>query len=106
MRVLLDECVPRKVRNALCGHECQTVPEAGFAGKKNGQLLTLAENSGWEAFVTMDKGIEYQQNLQGRRIAIILLRAKSNRLIDLLPLMPRCLEAQLSIQQGDVVRLV
>ncbi len=83
MKILLDECVPRKIKNGLLGHECWTVPEAGFAGKKNGELLTLVENSGSDAFVTMDKGIEYQQKLLGRTIAVIILRANSNRLIDL-----------------------
>lgn len=52
MRLLLDECVPRKFKNHLVGHECQTVPEAGMAGKKNGELLILAEAAGFEVFLT------------------------------------------------------
>jgi hypothetical protein len=66
MRVLLDECIPRKLKYGLPDHECRTVPEAGLAGKKNGSLLDLAESAGCEIFVTMDKGLEYEQNLAGR----------------------------------------
>jgi len=50
----LDECVPRKLKNSFPGHECQTVPEAGFAGKKNGELLYLADRAGFEVFVTVE----------------------------------------------------
>ena len=56
MRVLLDECIPRKLKHSLIDHECSTVPEAGFSGKKNGALLDLAEKAGFEVFVTMDRG--------------------------------------------------
>jgi hypothetical protein len=52
MRVLLDECVPRKLKNHLLGHECVTVPDAGLAGKKNGELLSLAVQAGFEVFLT------------------------------------------------------
>jgi predicted nuclease of predicted toxin-antitoxin system len=80
MKILLDECIPRKLRHTLPDHECHTVPEAGLAGKKNGCLLDLAEKAGFEIFVTMDRGLEYQQNLAGRSLAILILRSKSNRL--------------------------
>ncbi len=83
--VLLDECIPRKPRNALSDHECRTVPEAGLAGQKNGILLSLAEDAGFDLFITMDKGLQYQQHLAGRTIAILIVRARSNRLDDLLP---------------------
>jgi predicted nuclease of predicted toxin-antitoxin system len=78
MKVLLDECIPRRLKNALSDHECRTVPEAGFAGQKNGLLISLAEAAGFDLFLTMDKGLQYQQNLEGRNIAILIVRAKSN----------------------------
>jgi len=56
MKILLDECIPRKLKYSLPDHECDTVPESGFAGQKNGVLLGLAEGAGFEIFVTMDKG--------------------------------------------------
>ena len=91
MRVLLDECIPRKFKNSLAGHDCSTVPEVGLAGKKNGELLSLAEQNGFEVFLTLDKGLRYQQNLAQRNIAIIIIRATSNRISDLLPHAEACL---------------
>jgi len=67
MKILLDECIPRKLKNSFPGHECQTVPEAGLAGQKNGLLLSLAEGAGFDLFITIDKGLQYQQNLAGPR---------------------------------------
>lgn len=57
MKVLLDECVPGKLKNALPDYNCQTVPEGGLAGKKNGAPLSLAERAGFDLFFTMDKGL-------------------------------------------------
>jgi|SRR5579863_7213255 predicted nuclease of predicted toxin-antitoxin system len=105
MRVLIDECLPRRLKNHLSDHDCRTVPEAGLAGKRNGELLSLAEQQEYEIFVTMDKGMEYQQNLRGRGLAVIILRAKSNQLADLLPYVSDCLERMKSIKPGEVVRV-
>ena len=103
MKVLLDECLPRKLKNSLAMHECRTVPEAGLAGKRNGELLSLAEEQGYAIFLTMDKGVEYEQNLRRRKLAIIILRAKSNRLADLLPSLPDCLARMETIKPGEIV---
>ncbi len=65
MKLLLDECEPRKLKNNLPGHECKTVPEAGLAGKKNGKLLSLAEQAGFEVSVTIDRGIARGANCPG-----------------------------------------
>jgi predicted nuclease of predicted toxin-antitoxin system len=105
MKILLDECIPRKLKYSLPDHECDTVPESGFAGRKNGVLLGLAESAGFEIFVTMDKGLEYEQNLAGRSIAILILRAKSNRLADLLPLVPDLLSTVTMARKGEIHRI-
>ena len=105
MKILLDECIPRKFKRSFPGHDSQTVPEAGFAGKKNGELLSLAERSGFEVFLTIDQGIEFQQNLTGRNIAILILRAKSNQLDDLLPLVDECVHKMLEITPGQVLKV-
>jgi hypothetical protein len=105
MRVLPDECVPRKFKNGLSVHECQTVPEAGLAGKKNGELLSLAEGLSFAVLITMDKGVQYEQNLSGRRIAIIVLRSTSNRLTDLVSLVPHCREQLATINPGQLVHV-
>lgn len=105
MKLLLDECLPRKLKNHLLGHECHTVPEAGWAGKKNGELLLLAEKSGFQIFLTLDRGMEYEQNLKGRVITIVLIAAKSSQLSDLLPRMPAVLDALRSVQAGQLVHV-
>ena len=105
MKVLLDECLPRKLKNHLLGHDCSTVPEAGWAGKKNGELLSLAEKSGFEIFLTLDQGVEYEQNLKGRAIGVILVSARSSRLADLLPRIPAVLTALRSVRAGQLVRV-
>jgi predicted nuclease of predicted toxin-antitoxin system len=73
MRILLDECVPLQVRNALPGHDVATAQKMGWGGKSNGDLLNSAEQAGFEIFIVADKNLRYQQNLSGRRIAILEL---------------------------------
>ena len=87
MKVLLDECVPRKLRRELAEHEVLTVTERGWSGIKNGKLLVLAEVA-FDVFLTVDQNLKYQQNLKAFNIGVILLMARNNRLKTLLPLMP------------------
>ena len=105
MRVLIDECIDERFRNSLSEHDCETVRYAGLAGLKNGELLVAAETAKFDIFLTVDQGIEYQQNLTGRNIAIIIFRTKSNRLKDLLPLVRAGLACIESIQPGQIVRI-
>lgn len=105
MKVLLDECVPRKFKDSLSGHDCSTVPEEGFAGKKNGELLTLAESAGFQVFLTLDRGIEYQQNLHPRTIAVVIICTKSSQLAELLWHGPDLLQALDCIKPGQLVRM-
>ncbi len=106
MKILLDECIPRKFKSSLNveGHTCSTVPEAGLAGKANGESLRLAEPN-LDAFVTLDKGIESQQNISSRQIAVILIRSRSSRLSDLQKHAATCLEALRHIKPGDLVQI-
>jgi hypothetical protein len=105
MRILIDECVDERFRNGLPNHDCQTARYAGFAGLKNGDLLAAAEKAKFDIFLTVDQGIAYQQNLTARKLAVIILHAKSNRLKDLLPLVPACLAHFASIQPGQTVTI-
>jgi hypothetical protein len=105
MKLLLDECLPRKLKNHLPGHECHTVPEAGWAGQRNGELLLLAEKAGFQAFLTLDRGMEYEQNLRGRVITIVLIAARSSQLSDLLPRMPGVLDVLRSVRSGQLVHV-
>ena len=105
MRILIDECIDERFRNALPGHDCQTARYAGLAGLKNGDLLDAAEKAKFDVFLTVDQGFEYQQNLTNRKIAIIILRARSNRLKNLLPLVPACLAHIETIQPGKIASI-
>lgn len=88
MRVLLDECVPRGLRQELSGHEVKTVAEMGWAGVKNGALLERAEKE-FDVFLTVDRSLEHQQNLSGYAIAVVVIHSSSNDIAVLRPLMPR-----------------
>ena len=105
MKLLLDECVPRKLKEHLSGYECVTAPEAGMAGKKNGELLDRAEQAGFQVFLTVDRGIEYEQNLSGRRIAVVIVFAKASRLFDLIPQVLKVLRVLQSINPGQLVQV-
>jgi hypothetical protein len=105
MRILIDECLDERFRKYFPEHDCQTARYAGFAGLKNGELLTAAEIAKFDVFLTVDRGIEYQQNMQGRRLAMIILLLKSNRLSDLLSHVPACLEKIAFIQPGEIVKI-
>lgn len=102
MRVLLDECVPRRLKRELTEHEARTVTERGWSGVKNGKLLALAEAE-FDVFLTVDQNLNYQQNLKAFNIGIILLVARNNRLKTLLPLMPEIKEALENIKASDFV---
>jgi len=82
MRVLLDENLPHALRNHLSRHETVTAAYAGLAGYPNGALLKAAEDAGFDVLVTGDKTLQNEQNLAGRRIAIILLSANAWRVIE------------------------
>ena len=105
MRVLLDESLPRTIKFELIHHEVKTVPEMGWAGKSNGELLGLAEKE-FEVFLTADQNLEYQQNLVDASISIVVLAARTNRLDDLRPLIPGLLLSMESIKPGEIVRVV
>lgn len=105
MRVLLDECLPRRLKTVLPGHDVQTVPDAGWRGKENGELLRLAATA-FDVFVTIDQNLQYQQNLQVAGIAVVVIECRSSRFGDLLPVVPRLLEAlQAGPAPGKTLRI-
>ena len=97
--------MPRPLQRQLPGHDVRTVPEMGWSGKKNGELLQLMLPDHFELFLTVDQNLRYQQNLRAAKIAVVVLVAPSNRLADLLPLVPSVLTALGTIQPGDLVEI-
>lgn len=101
MRVLLDECLPRKLKREVQADEVKTVPEMGWAGTKNGKLLRLVEAE-FDILLTNDQNIEHQQNLQQFDLAIVVLVAATNDIDDLRPLMPAANEAIQVIKAKEI----
>jgi predicted nuclease of predicted toxin-antitoxin system len=87
VKVLLDECVPARLGRLLMDHSVSTVARQGWAGIKNGDLLALAEKE-FDLFITVDRKISTQQDLTKFKIPVLLLRARTNRLEDIRPLVP------------------
>ena len=104
MRVLLDECMPRDFKKYLSAHECLTAPEAGLAGKKNGELIRAAAGR-FDVMVTVDRKLRYQQNVPRLPFGIVVLKAHGNRLEDLVPLAPATLAALQGIKPGLVIEV-
>ena len=101
VKVLLDENLDWRLRRDLPGHQIESVPLIGWAGLKNGALLTEAEKQ-FDVLVTMDSNMRFQQNISNRKIAIIVLRAASNRLADTRPLMQKVLSTLPAVRAGTV----
>ncbi|MGP8245104.1 MAG: hypothetical protein ACLQVN_11375 [Bryobacteraceae bacterium] len=105
MRILIDECVDERLRFLFRVHDCQTARFANLAGLRNGRLLVAAEDAGFDVLLTVDQNIPDQQNLSGRKIALVILCGPTNRLRDLEPLVPAALSALSTIGRGEVVRI-
>ena len=104
MRILLDENLNWRLEQFLPGHEVKSIPRIGWAGLKNGKLLARAQEN-FNVLVTMDGSMASQQNLSKIKIAIVALRAPSNRLEDTSPLMPKVLALLPTLKPGKVVKV-
>jgi hypothetical protein len=91
VKILLDECVDRRLARDLAEHSVITVPRRGWAGIKNGDLLALAGKE-FDVFITVDRKISTQQDLTKFKIPVLLLRPRTNRLEDIRPLVPELLK--------------
>ena len=101
MNVLLDECIDWRLAREIVGHDVKTARQMGWAAIKNGELLTLAADH-FDVFVTVDRNLSFQQNFVSLPIAVVVLRAKTNRLADLRPLVPTLLTAIEFAQPGAI----
>jgi len=99
VNIILDECLPKRLCSHLVGHQVTTVPKAGLAGKKNGQLLR-AISGNYDVFLTVDSNLPAQQNLPNYPIRVIVIKSASNKLDDLLPLISEILAAIESSKPG------
>ncbi len=99
--MILDECLPKRLARHLDGYDVATVVEAGFSGLSNGRLLEAIQDE-FDAFLTIDSNLEYQQTLRGRPIRIVVIRSVSNRLDDLIPLAPGIIESLEEAREGEI----
>ena len=104
MKILLDESLPKPLVKEFTAHDVSTVVGKGWSGKKNGELLRLAEKE-FDIFVTGDQNLQYQQKLQNYKIAVIVLVVQANRLDHLKPLVPKALRSIFNINAGELVRI-
>jgi alkanesulfonate monooxygenase SsuD/methylene tetrahydromethanopterin reductase-like flavin-dependent oxidoreductase (luciferase family) len=100
--VLIDESLPKRLRRELPGLRAFTVQQQGWSRTKNGALLRVAEAAGFDAFLTADQSLQYQQNLSTSQIRIIVFAALSNRLEHIRPLLPAALLALGEMKAGEV----
>ena len=106
MKILLDECLPLDFRHSFPTHDAHTAQWAGLKGKKNGELLRAAEVAGYDALLTVDQGIPHQRSSAGQRLAIILVRSRTNQIEDLAPLVDAILRALETIQPGETTAVL
>ena len=104
VRVLLDEQLPVDLAAALEGHSVDTVAGRGWTGITNGELLRRMGRE-YDVLVTMDRGIEFQQNLTSLNVGVLLIRAPSNRMAHLQPLVPAILGALPALKAGELHRI-
>jgi hypothetical protein len=102
VRIFLDECVDWRLARDIVGHEVKTARQMGWTTIKNGELLALAAVS-FDVFVTVDRNLSFQQNLTAYSIAVLVLSARTNRLADLRPLVPKILVSIDIAQSGTAV---
>ena len=105
MKVLLDECVPRRFRDALPAIEVSTARDQRWTSLRNGELLTAMRASGFTTLVTVDRNLTYQQHIAASGIAVIVIHAVTNRLPDLIPLGPSVVEAIAGTLPGAISRV-
>lgn len=101
MKVLVDECVDWRLSRDIVGHEVKTARQMGWSTIRNGELLGLAAKE-FDVFVTVDRNLSFQQNLPAFAIAVIVLRARTNRLSDLQLLVPDLLACIPTAKRGAV----
>lgn len=102
MRVLIDESLPRQLIPELTGYDAHMVQELGWSSLKNGELIRRAAADGFEALVTADRNLEYQQNIPRAGLGIVVLRAQTNRIEDILPMLSRLLAVLPNVKPGTV----
>ena len=105
MKLLLDENLPHKLRLELSGHEVFTATFMGWSGIENGELLAIAARHGFDAMLTTDRGMEYEQNTSDLPLSVVILKVPTNAIEDIRPLIPRLLSILANLTPKSLVRI-
>jgi predicted nuclease of predicted toxin-antitoxin system len=105
MKLLLDENLPHQLRHEIPGHDCSTVAYMGFSGVENGELLRRAAAAGFDALVTKDANVQYEQNLVNLPIAVVILHAVTNDIDDIRPILPNLLKEPAALPPKQVTHV-
>ena len=104
MRILLDESLPKRLKRNLKDYFVKTVPEMGWQGKKNGELMSLMSKN-FDVFITVDQNLQYQINLRNTNIPIVVISTLTNRYEDIERLIPQLLMKLKSTKLAPVTRI-
>lgn len=102
-RLLLDECVDRRLKRSISGHQIATVQEMGWAARSDRAVLTLAAKAGFDAVITVDKNLQFQQRVDRLPLCVIVLHGRSSRLADLTELVPKLLTVLERLAPGTII---
>ena len=105
MKLLLDENLPHKLRTEITGHDVFTVAYMGWSGVENGALLAVAAQAGFEALITNDRGLEFEQNLATLPLAVVVLLTKANTVEAIRPFLPALHSALVTLQPRAFIKL-
>src|SRR5215210_1742717 len=102
MKILLDECITKKLKRHLTEFEVRTVVEMNWSGLKNGRLLSAAVEEKFDILLTIDKNLEHQQNMNNYEIAVVVLDAEKSKIEFLLKLLPKFKEQIEDYEKGKI----
>ena len=105
MKIIIDECLPKRVVQLFAKHEVWTVPQIGLSGSTDTILLDELNARGIDVFITIDGNIEYQQQFQNRVFGTIVIRSVSNRFSDLLHLKEALVKAVMTVTPGNIIHI-
>ena len=101
MKLLLDECLPEELKDFISGHEVFSTGEMSWKGKRNGELMRSAVESGFDVFLTSDKNLPYQQNISKYQLAVIVFDVYQNTLPELKKRIPRLYELLREVKKAN-----
>ena len=105
MKILLDENLPHQLRFEITGHQVFTVTYMKWSGIENGDLLAIAAAHGFDALITIDRGMEYEQNTAVLPVSVVIIRAQSNAIEDIRPVLPKILSALAAMKPKSLIKI-